>query len=130
MNFFKKVLIAVLGGFFLAGLGILIHNSFSPIGLVLALTESAIGIKWIGKLTDSRQYQFLALFSWLYLVYTSGSLGVSQELLISGDRNGLTFFAGGALLNFLLLFCAEKIKLFRFYTCATKQILDVAQFRL
>ena len=108
MIFFKNVLIALLGGFFLAGLGILIHNSYSPFGLVLALTESAIGVKWIGKLTDSRQYQFLALFSWLYLVYKSGSLGVSQELLISGDRNGLTFFAGGALLNFFVIFLRRK----------------------
>ena len=108
MIFFKKVLIAILGGFFLAGLGILIHNSYSPFGLILALTESAIGMSWIRKLTDSRQFQFLALFAWLYLVYKSGSLGVSQELLISGDRNGLVFFAGGAILNLCVIVLRRK----------------------
>ena len=110
MTFFRNALISVLGGLFLAALGILIHNSYSPIGLALALLESAIGIHWIGKLTGSKRFQVLALISWLYLVYQSGSLGVSQELLIAGDRNGLIFFTGGALLNFLVVVLRRRVR--------------------
>ena len=110
MSKLRRVLASALVGILLAILGILIHNSFSPIGLLLALLESAIGINYLGTFFGSRKLQFLGMLTWLLTVYRAGSLGVSQELLVAGDRNGTTFFLGGLILMFLIVVLRKRTK--------------------
>ena len=100
---FKNIFVSTLGGLALGVIGVLLHNSFSPIGLLLALVTNVVGLRAIGRYAQSKKWQYLSFLIWILVVYRAGSLGVSQELLIAGDRNGLIFLTGGLVINFLTI---------------------------
>ena len=99
----KNILVSAFGGLALGIEGVLLHNSYSPFGLLLALVTNVVGLRAIGRHTQSKKWQYFAFFIWILVVYRAGSLGVSQELLIAGDRNGLIFLTGGLVINFLTI---------------------------
>jgi hypothetical protein len=101
---------AVAIGLFLGVIGTLLHNSISPIGLIIALSESAYGIYYFSKRTHSKFLELTCLAAWLLVIYNAGNLGVSQELLIEGNQNGTIFLFGGLALNFFALIRAAKVK--------------------
>jgi len=101
---------AVAVGLFLGAIGTLLHNSFSPIGVIIALIESAYGIYYFAKRTHSKFLELTSLAAWLLVIYNAGNLGVSQELLIEGNQNGTIFLFGGLALNFFALIRAAKVK--------------------
>lgn len=107
---FGSIARAIAVGLFLGVIGTLLHNSFSPFGLILALIESAYGFYYFAKRTYSKSLELTSLAAWLAVIYNAGNLGVSQELLIEGNRNGTIFLFGGLALNFLALIRAAKVK--------------------
>jgi hypothetical protein len=101
---------AILVGIFLAIIGILFHNSFSPIGLIIALLEGGVGFYYFARYFPGRLTHLLAFLSWLSFVYKAASFGVSNEILIEGNRNGFIFLIGGMAANFFGLIRAKRFK--------------------
>ena len=107
---FFSLLRAIIVGVFLALIGILFHNSFSPVGLIIALLESGFGFYYFAKYYPGRLIHVIAFFSWLTFVYKAASFGVSNEILIEGNINGFIFLLGGMAVNFFGLIKAKRFK--------------------
>jgi Family of unknown function (DUF6113) len=105
-----NLLRAILVGLFLGTIGILFHNSFSPVGLIVALLEGGIGFYFFAKYYPGRFTNLLAVFSWLVVVYRAASFGVSNEILIEGNTSGFIFLLGGLAINFIGLIRGRKFK--------------------
>jgi hypothetical protein len=101
---------AIASGAILAVIGILFHNSYSPVGLIIALLISGTGFFFFARKYSGRILHLLIFFSWLSVVYKSATFGVSQEILVEGNANGFTFFLGGMIVNFLALIFAKRFK--------------------
>ena len=89
---------AIVAGSILAVIGIFLHNAISPVGLLIALASTAIGISYVGQILHFRMYKFAAALSWLIVVLLAGSSGSGNEVLIIGNTNGDIFLVGGAIL--------------------------------
>jgi len=89
---------AIVAGSILAVIGIFLHNAISPVGLLIALASTAIGISYVGQILQFRKYKFAAALSWLIVVLLAGSSGSGNEVLIIGNTNGDIFLVGGAIL--------------------------------
>ena len=105
-----KGIFAIFAGVSLGIIGILFHNSYSPLGLIIALAEGGIGFFYFGKQIPGKIIHLLFFFSWLTIVYRSANFGISQEVLIEGNLNGFIFLLGGMFINFLGLLLAKRIK--------------------
>ena len=101
---------AIFAGAFLGVIGVLFHNSYSPLGLVIALFEGGIGFYYFAKYYPGRVIHFIAFISWLSIVFQAATFGVSNEILIEGNANGFIFFLGGMFSNFLGLIVAKRSK--------------------
>ena len=106
----QRGILAIFTGISLGLIGILFHNSYSPLGLIIALFEGGIGFFYFGKQIPGKIIHLLLFLSWLTIVYKSASFGVSQEVLIEGNLNGFIFLLGGMFINFLGLLLAKRIK--------------------
>ena len=109
-NGILKGILAIFAGTLFGIIGILFHNSYSPLGLIIALAEGGIGFFYFGKQIPGKIIHLLLFLSWLTIVYKSASFGVSQEVLIEGNLNGFIFLLGGMFINFLGLLLAKRIK--------------------
>lgn len=105
-----NILRAIFVGSFLAIIGVLFHNSFIPLGLIIALLESGIGFYYFAKYYKGRLVHLIAFFAWIFMVYRAASFGVSQEILIEGNLSGFIFFLGGMFGNFIGLVVAKRAK--------------------
>ena len=82
-------------------IGVVLHNAFQPIGILLALLTTAIGISFAGQLFGSRKYKLIAAIACLAVVLRAGTYGVSNEILIISNLNGNIFLLGGLLVAFI-----------------------------
>lgn len=76
------ILVSLVCGAILSFTGIALHNFLPPLGLILALLVSGLGIHLIGSKFGSRTYKFWALLTWLLVFVRAGTRGTSYELLI------------------------------------------------
>jgi hypothetical protein len=90
-----KYLIAFLVGGLTAAAGVFLHLSYPPTGLVLALAGTAATFWSLGRHYGKRRYKFGALLGWLVVVNDATTFGSGGELLVQGDRLGMTFLASG-----------------------------------
>jgi hypothetical protein len=100
---------AIFVGLLLGVIAVLFHNSYSPFGLIIALLESAVGIYYFVRFSSNRVLHFIALASWISIIYNAGSFGVSDEILIEGNINGFLLLIGGLALNFVALIKGKRI---------------------
>ena len=105
-----KVLRALFVGTFLGFIGVFFHNSFSPLGLVIALFESGLGFYYFAKFYPGKFIHFAAFFAWMAIVYRAATFGVSNEILVEGNINGFIFLLGGMFFNLLGLIFAKRFK--------------------
>ena len=82
-------------------LGVILHNSFEPFGIILALLTTGIGINFTGQLFGSQKYKLISAIAWIAVVLRAGTYGVSHEILIISNLYGNIFLLGGLLVAFI-----------------------------
>ena len=93
-----KALGALSLGALISFVGIVLHNSIHPFGILLALLTTAVGIGFVGQLFGARRFKIIAATAWLLVALRAGSYGLSQELLITSNVYGNVFLLGGFLI--------------------------------
>jgi len=83
-----KLIYAVVVGALLGASATLLHLLLFPLGLILGLAATVVGIWAIGRTWRLRKYKVLAAGAWLVVVVQGATLGVGGELLIQGDLAG------------------------------------------
>ncbi len=96
-----KAIGAIFFGAIIGIIGVILHNSFEPIGILLALLTTAIGINFAGQLFGGRRYKFFAALAWLAVALRAGTYGASNEILIISNLYGNIFLLGGLLVAFI-----------------------------
>ena len=90
-----RYLYSILFGAFLGFTSTILHNAWQPIGFVLALFLTYLGIKLLGIKFFYRRFKLLAALAWLFVVIRAGSPGLGDELLIYGNFYGNQFLVFG-----------------------------------
>ena len=93
-----KALGSILLGALISFVGVVLHNSIHPFGILLALLTTAVGIGFVGQLFGARRFKIIAATAWLLVALRAGSYGLSQELLIISNVYGNVFLLGGFLI--------------------------------
>ena len=83
-----KFFYAVLAGALLGASATLLHLLVFPLGLILGLVATVVGIWAIGRSWRLKKFKVIAAVTWLVVVAQGATLGVGGELLIQGDLAG------------------------------------------
>ena len=86
---------ALIFGAVIGLMGVLLHNAYPPIGVLLALITTGIGINFAGQLFGARWFKFVVAVAWLAVVLRAGTYGLSHEILIISNIYGNLFLLGG-----------------------------------
>jgi len=92
-----KISYSVLVGALLGASATLLHLLIFPLGLILALGATVVGIWAIGRSWRLKKYKVLAAGAWLVVVVQGATLGVGGELLVQGDLAGSLLLLLGTL---------------------------------
>ncbi len=103
-----RYLLSFLIGLLTAAAGIFLHLSYPPIGLILALAGSAATFWSIGRHYGKRRFKIAALVGWLIVINDATTFGDGGELLVQGDRDGLTFLVSALAIVVLSIFLPVK----------------------
>jgi len=90
-----KFLVSILFG---AAIGIsstLIHQTLPPLGVIIGIFATYLGIWYLGRRYGKRRYKFYALIAWTIVIGRAGSFGAGNELLIQGDNPGSALLSIG-----------------------------------
>lgn len=96
-----KAIGAIFFGAVIGFLGVILHNAFQPIGILLALLTTAIGINFAGQLFAGQRHKIFAALAWLAVALRSGTYGASNEILVISNLYGNIFLLGGLLAAFV-----------------------------
>jgi len=97
-----------LTGVVLGFTGVVLHNFLPPVGFLVALLITFLGIQLVGQKYGTRTSKLWAALGWFIVFYRAATVGTSFELLIYGNTIGnLYLFAGFAT---LLIAAAWKVK--------------------
>ena len=99
-----KIIYSVLVGALLGASATLLHLLVFPLGLILALGATVVGIWAIGRSWRLKRYKVLAAGAWLVVVVQGATLGVGGELLVQGDLAGSLLLLLGTLSLVLAIF--------------------------
>lgn len=94
-----KALFSLLFGGAIAISATLIHQTLPPLGVIVGICATYLGIWFIGRRYGKRRYKFYALIAWLLVIARAGSFGVGNELLIQGDNQGSALLMIGFLVG-------------------------------
>jgi hypothetical protein len=94
-----KFLFSLFFGAAIATSATLLHQTLPPLGVVVGIIATYLGIWYIGRRYGKRRYKFYALVSWVVVIGKAGSFGVGQELLIQGDNPGSALLMIGFLIG-------------------------------
>lgn len=89
-----KGIYSLLFGAALGASATFIHSFYPPVGLIISLIATGIGIWATGRLWGKRSYKFIASIAWALVVLRAGFPGLNEEYLIQGDM------VGTSLINF------------------------------
>lgn len=79
--------------------GVILHNALPPVGLLLALLITFMGIRLVGQQFGTRSSKVWAGLGWFAIFARAAISGTSYELLIYGNTIGnLYLFTGFATL--------------------------------
>ncbi|MDP1719669.1 MAG: hypothetical protein Q8L08_01530 [Candidatus Nanopelagicaceae bacterium] len=101
-----KLLASLAWGIVLGAAAVLLHDAYVPLGLIIALLGSSIGVWLVGRMWGRRRYKVAAVVAWLILVLRAGSLGAGNELLVQGNITGNALVVGG----FLVLLAVASLR--------------------
>ncbi|CAN2234268.1 MAG: DUF6113 family protein [Candidatus Nanopelagicaceae bacterium] len=104
-------MLKIVGSLFLGTLvgfiGVVLHNALHPVGIILALITTAIGIILSGQLFGARKFKIITALAWLAVALRAGSYGQSHEILIISNSYGNIFLLGGLLIA--TIFATKKV---------------------
>ena len=103
-----KYLLSFIAGGLTAAAGVFLHLSYPPTGLILALAGSAATFWSIGRHYGKRRYKVAALLGWLIVINDATTFGDGGELLVQGDRAGMTFLASALTIVIVSIFLPAK----------------------
>ena len=90
-----KGIYSLLFGAALGASSIFIHSYYTPIGLMLSLIATGLGIWATGRMWGKRLYKFIASIAWSLVVLRAGFPGLNDEYLIQGDTIGVSLINFG-----------------------------------
>ena len=97
----------LVGGLTAAG-GVFLHLLYPPAGLILALAGSTATFWSIGRHYGKRRFKVAALAGWLLVINDATTFGDGGELLVQGDRPGITFLVSSLAIVILSIFLPVK----------------------
>lgn len=90
-----RIIVSAFVGAVLGIAATFIHNLWPPMGLIVAIAGTFLGIRLLGQLYFERTVKVVATLAWILVVMRASSLGNGDELLITGLPIGSYFVAGG-----------------------------------
>ena len=90
-----RYLYSLLLGLALGASSVFIYSFYPPVGLILSVAATCIGIWAAGRLWGKRIYRFIAAAAWGLVVLRAGFPGVNEEYLIQGDSIGISLINFG-----------------------------------
>ena len=103
-----KYLLSFIVGGLTAAAGVFLHLSYPPAGLILALAGTAATFWSIGRHYGKIRFKFLALLGWVVIIIDATTYGDGGELLVQGDRAGMTFLASDLTIVVISIFLPVK----------------------
>jgi hypothetical protein len=92
-----KIINGLLFGALLGIASSFIHNAWPPLGLLIAIAGTFLGIRFIGQNFFDRTIKLFALVGWAFVVWRASTIGNGDELLITGGTTGTYFIVVGFL---------------------------------
>jgi hypothetical protein len=89
-----KEIYSLLFGAALGASSIFIYSFYPPVGLIVSLFATGVGI-WATGLWGKRSYKFIAGIAWALVVLRAGFPGLNEEYLIQGDTIGVSLINFG-----------------------------------
>ena len=99
-----RFLVSLLFGALIAVSATLIHQTLPPLGAIIGIVATYLGIWYLGRRYGKRRYKFYALIAWLAVIARAGSFGAGNELLIQGDNSGSALLMIGFLAGLVAIF--------------------------
>ena len=90
-----RYLYSLLLGLALGASSVFIYSFYPPVGLILSIAATCIGIWAAGRLWGKRIYRFIAAAAWGFVILRAGFPGVNEEYLIQGDSIGVSLINFG-----------------------------------
>ena len=95
---------ALIFGVVVGLIGVLFHNAYQPVGILLALLTTAVGINFAGQLFGAHKFKLIAAIAWLAVALRAGTYGLSDEILIISNLYGNIFLLGGVVFATMAVF--------------------------
>jgi len=90
-----RYLYSLLLGLALGASSVFIYSFYPPVGLILSIAATCIGIWAAGRLWGKRIYRFIAAAAWGFVILRAGFPGVNEEYLIEGSAIGVSLINFG-----------------------------------
>lgn len=90
-----RYLFSLLLGLALGASSVFIFSFYPPVGLILSIAATCIGIWAAGRLWGKRIYRFIAAAAWGFVILRAGFPGINEEYLIQGDSIGVSLINFG-----------------------------------
>jgi len=90
-----RSLYSLLLGLALGASSVFIYSFLPPVGLILSIAATCIGIWAAGRLWGKRVYRFIAAAAWGFVILRAGFPGVNEEYLIEGSAIGVSLINFG-----------------------------------
>ena len=92
-----RYLFSVILGLALGVSSVFVYGMYPPIGLVLSIVATCLGIWAIGRLWGKRIYRFVAAAVWSFIILRAGFPGLNNEYLIEGSTIGISLINFGVI---------------------------------
>lgn len=90
-----RAIYALVFGAALGASSIFIYSFYPPVGLIVSLFATCVGIWATGRLWGKRSYKFIAAIAWALVVLRAGFPGLNEEYLVQGDTLGVSLINFG-----------------------------------
>ena len=90
-----RYLLSLLLGLALGASSVFIYSFLPPVGLIISIAATCIGIWAAGRLWGKRIYRFIAAVGWGFVILRAGFPGVNEEYLIQGSAIGVSLINFG-----------------------------------
>jgi hypothetical protein len=90
-----RYLYSLILGLALGAGSVFLYSLYPPVGLVLSILASTLGIWAVGRLWGKRSYRFIAVVAWAFVILRAGFPGINEEYLLQGDSMGISLINFG-----------------------------------
>lgn len=90
-----RYLYSIILGVALGASSVFLYSLYPPVGLVLSITATFVGIWAAGRLWGKRSYRFFAAAAWGFIILRAGFPGLNEEYLLQGDAIGVSLINFG-----------------------------------